>query len=111
MSFVSRCARVAVVSVGACGLLLGGASTAAADEPALPNCTAADLAGVLSGVSAAASVYMFTHPDVNEFFTDLQSRPFDQRREALQAYLDANPQVEAELRGIRAPSVDFRSRC
>jgi heme-binding protein len=92
------------------GTLLGTAATAAADPPQ-PNCTSADLAGVLSGVTAATSVYLFTHPDVNAYFTSLKDLPVDQRREQIRAYLDTNPQVKADLQGIRQPSLDFRARC
>ncbi|MDT5079664.1 MAG: heme-binding protein, partial [Mycobacterium sp.] len=42
--------------------LVGTAATAAADPP---NCTAADLANVMSGVNAGMASYLFTHPDVN----------------------------------------------
>ena len=42
-----------------------------------PNCTAADLAGVAAGVSAATSAYLFTHPDVNDFVTGLKGQPRD----------------------------------
>ena len=106
---LTRSAVGAAALAGA--LLLGTATVAAADEPAPPNCTAADLAGVMSGVAAATSVYLFTHPDVNAFFTSLKGQTKDQKREQLQSYLDANPQVRAELQAIRQPSVDFRERC
>lgn len=76
-----------------------------------PNCTAADRAAVLTGVAAATSAYLFTHPDVNAFFTGLQSMPSDQVRTELVAYMDAHPQTHDELRGIRAPMVDLRNRC
>ena len=99
------------VSALIAAILLTTATPAAADDPAPPNCTAADLAGVLTGVSAAMSAYLFSHPDVNVFFTDLKGLPRDQQRQHLQDYLDANPQVEAEVRGIRQPSLDFRDRC
>lgn len=108
------------VVVGAIGTgaitsaLLYGAASAAAQPPApapLPNCSAADLAGVTSGVSAATSAYLFTRPDVNAFFTGLKGQPRDQQRANVQSYLDANPQVRADLRGIRQPLVDFKSRC
>lgn len=89
-------------------LLFGAAGTAAADEP---NCTAADLAGVMAGVSAANSAYLFTHPDVNGFFTSLKGQPKDQIRTQVQDYLNQNPQVKTELQGIRQPSADFRARC
>jgi hemophore-related protein len=79
--------------------------------PAPPNCTAADLAGVMSGVTASTSAYLFTHPPVNDFFTSLKGQTREQKQAALQAYLDANPQVKGELQGIRQPAVDFRNRC
>ena len=71
--------RVVVGAIGAGAvtgtLLWVTAGTAAADPPPRPaNCTAADVAGVSAGVAAAVSAYLFTHPDVNGFFTDLQGR-------------------------------------
>jgi heme-binding protein len=92
---------------------LAMAQPAAADEPPPPppNCTAADLAGVLTGVAATMSAYLFTHPDVNMFFTDLKGLPRDQQRQRLQDYLDANPQVETDVRAIRGPAREFRDRC
>lgn len=52
-------------------------SSAPTDPVRPPNCAAADLAGIASGVAAATSAYLFTHPDVNEFFTDLHGRPHE----------------------------------
>jgi hemophore-related protein len=89
-------------------LLAGTAATAAADPP---NCTAADLAGIMSGVTASTSAYLFTRPDVNNFFTGLKGQPKDQIRAQVQAFMEANPQVKADPQGIRQPSVDFRARC
>lgn len=91
------------------GLLSVGA--AAADPPEGPNCTAADLAGIASGVAASTSAYLFTHPDVNDFYTSLHGRPRDEVPEATRTFFDANPQAHADLLGIRQPLVDFRSRC
>ncbi len=113
MSFKQR-RLVCGASALAAAALLATAAPAAADDPPPPpppNCTAADLAGVLTGVSAAMSAYLFSHPDVNAFFTDLKGLPRDQQRQHLQDYLNANPQVEAEVRAIRQPSLDFRDRC
>ena len=90
-------------------MLLGAAPAALADPP--PDCTAADLAGVSSGVSAATSAYLFTHPDVNNFFTSLKGRPKNQVASDIQKYLDANPQVKADLEGIRQPLIDLKNRC
>jgi hemophore-related protein len=94
-------------------MLFGAIPSAMADDPALnpPNCTAADLAGVASGVSAATSAYLFTHPDVNWFFTSLEGLPREELRDDVQTYLDANPQVKADLTGIRQPLVDLKNRC
>jgi hemophore-related protein len=89
-------------------MLFGGAATAAADPP---NCTAADLAGVNAGVSAGTSSYLFTHPDVNAFFTGLKGKPRDQMTADIQAYFDANPRVRDELRAVRQAAADFRDRC
>lgn len=91
------------------GALAVGLAPAAVADP--QNCTAADLAAVSSGVSAATSAYLFTHPDVNAFFSGLEGTPRDQMRATIRAYLDANPQVKGELRGIRQPLQDLRDRC
>jgi hemophore-related protein len=94
--------------VVAASLLIGMAPSALA---APPNCTAADLAGTAAGVSAATSAYLFTHPDVNEFFTSLAGTPRDDLRARMQEYLDANPQTQADLAAIRQPLADLRNRC
>jgi heme-binding protein len=88
--------------------LVGTAATAAADPS---NCTAADLAGVMSGVNAGTSSYLFTHPDVNDFFTSLKGKSRDDMRTAITAYMQANPQVRDELTVVRQPATDFRDRC
>ncbi len=94
-------------------MLLGSLPSALADDPALnpPNCSAADLAGVASGVSASTSAYLFTHPDVNYFFTSLEGLPRDQVRTKVADYMNANPEVKADLTGIRQPLVDLKNRC
>jgi hemophore-related protein len=106
-----RRAVVGVIGSGAVAsaMLLGVAPSALADPP--PNCTAGDLAQVSAGVSAATSVYLFTHPDVNAFFTGLEGAPRDTVRQQVQDYLNANPQYKAELTGIRQPLVDLKNRC
>jgi heme-binding protein len=83
----------------------------ASAQPQPPNCTAADLAGVASGVSAATSAYLFTHPDVNFFFTSLEGVPREDVRDDVQNYLNQNPQAKADLTGIRQPLVDLKNRC
>jgi heme-binding protein len=93
-------------------LLCATAATAAADPPPRPaNCTAADVAGVAAGVAASLSTYLFTHPDVNDFYTGLQDRPKDQIRDDVQNYFNANPEEQADLENIRLPLADIRQRC
>jgi len=62
-------------------------------------------------VAAAVSTYLFTHPDVNGFFTDLQGQPKDEMRQDVQNYVSANPQVQADLERMRQPLTDIRQRC
>ncbi|MCA4752744.1 hemophore-related protein [Mycolicibacterium fortuitum] len=99
-----------VIAAGAISLslLAVGAPVAAADQP---NCTAADLAGVMAGVRAATSAYLFTHPDVNAFFTSLKGQSNDEMAESVRVYLQDKPQIRAELTGVRQPAIDFRNRC
>lgn len=88
--------------------LIGTATTAAADPP---DCSAADLAGVMSGVNAGMSAYLFSHPDVNAFFTGLKGKTREEMRAEIAAYADANPQVRDEIAAVRQPASDFRDRC
>jgi hemophore-related protein len=114
MTLIARSAITGLSALGAAAVtgavLLGAAATAAA-EPPLPNCTAADLAGVMAGVTTSTSAYLFTHPEVNTFFTSLKGMPREEMRGRVQAYLDANPRVRDEIGAIREPSLAFRERC
>lgn len=76
-----------------------------------PNCSAADLEGVRAGVQAATSAYLFSHPDVNDFFNSLEGLPRNQIHSKVQAYMTANPQTQADLAGIRQPLMDIKNRC
>lgn len=117
MLLSARNARRVVAGVAGAGAVAGamlfGAVPSALADPAdnPPNCTAADLAGVASGVSASTSAYLFTHPDVNNFFTSLEGLPREEVKTKVHDYLEANPQTKAELTGIRQPLVDLKNRC
>lgn len=109
-TFISRRAVAGMIAAGT--LLAGAAGQAAADPaPRPPNCSAADVAGVAAGVATALSTYLFTHPDVNGFYTGLEDQPKDQVGGEVQNYFSANPQEEAELENIRQPMKDIRERC
>ncbi len=109
----SRAVAGAIAAGAVSGAMLFGAigSAGADPDPAPPNCTAADLAGVSAGVAAATSAYLFAHPDVNNFFTGLKGLSREDMRDRLQQYMDANPETHADLEGIRQPVTDFRARC
>ncbi len=110
VSLTSFARRAALAGI-TCGAVMFSSAIPAQAQPPPPNCTAADLAGIMSGVTAATSAYLYTHPPVNDFMTSLKDVPREEKRVALTTYLDANPQVKAELQGIRQPTVDFRNRC
>jgi hemophore-related protein len=106
--------NVVVGVIGAGVMLLGFASLASAEpEPAVPppNCTAGDLAVASGTVGTAMGDYLFSHPDVNDFFTSLRGQPNEEIHDRVQTYMDAHPQVESEINGIRQPLTDLRSRC
>lgn len=119
----ARRASAAAIGAGAIvGALVGAAPYAlgappspapppAPPPPAPPGCSAGDLAQVSAGVSAATSVYLFSHPDVNDFFTSLKGQPKANIRGDVQNYLTANPQVQSDLQGIRQPLIDLKNRC
>ena len=114
MLLSARTARRAVagaVGTGALAgaMLFGALPSAMAEEP--PNCTAADLAFTAAGVSKATSDYLFSHPDVNYFFTSLEGKNRDEVRTEVDKYMNANPITKGELTGIRQPLVDIKNRC
>lgn len=109
MSFNLIARRTAASVLGAGGVLLGLAAPAVADTP--PGCTVADFTNVATGVDAATTAYLFTHPDVNAFFTSLQGQPKDQVKQQIQSYLAANPQVRADLKVATQAGEDLRHRC
>ncbi|WP_099021441.1 heme-binding protein [Mycolicibacterium palauense] len=110
MMLTARRAIVGALGAGAvAGAMFVAAPSALAAPP--PNCSAADLAGVLSGVSASTSAYLFTHPDVNAFYSGLEGADHQTRQTEITKYLDANPQVKAELTAIRQPLIDIKNNC
>ena len=114
MLLSARTARRAVagaVGTGALAgaMLFGALPSAMAVEP--PNCTAADLAFTAAGVSQATSDYLFSHQDVNYFFTSLEGKTRDEVRTEVDKYMNANPVVKGEMTGIRQPLVDIKNRC
>jgi hemophore-related protein len=119
MAFSERTTRVlasgTIIAGGLLGAaLFGGIPSALADQdPGAdpPNCTAADLEGVRSGVSAATSAYLFTHPDVNNYVSSLAGLSRAQVAVKMKAYMAANPQVKTDMTGIRQPLLDLKDRC
>jgi hemophore-related protein len=113
---IARRALAGMVGAGAMGgvMLFGGAALASAEPapaPPAPGCTAADLAEASGTVGTAMAAYLFSHPDVNDFFTSLRGLPNEEIRGDVQNYMSAHPQVESEINGIRQPVTDLRNRC
>jgi hemophore-related protein len=106
--FSAACAG-AVIGTALIGVPVAHADQDPAANP--PNCSAADLEGVRAGVSAATSAYLFTHSDVNAFFTGLKGLSRAQVAAKARGYLDSHPDVKADLTGIRQPLVDIKERC
>lgn len=110
-----RTLRGAVIGVAATGVMVLGGTPVASAEPGppmpLPNCTAGDLAVASGMVGTAMGDYLFSHPEVNDFFTSLRGQPNEEIHDRVQTYMDAHPQTESEINGIRQPLTDLRSRC
>ena len=101
-----RGAALGLISAGA--MLFGGASIASAQPVAPPpNCTAGDLAVASGTVGTAMGDYLFIHPDVNDFFTSLRGQPNEEIHDRVSTYMDAHPQVQSEINGIRQPLTDL----
>ncbi|CAN5288434.1 heme-binding protein [soil metagenome] len=94
-------------------LVVGAMPTAFADPPPppAPGCSAGDFEQVTAQVAAATSVYFYTHPDVNAFFSTLKGQPKDVVKGEVETYLNGNPQAKSDLAGIRAPLHDMKARC
>lgn len=101
--------RAAVAVIGSAAVLSAGAALAAADTA--PGCSAGDITAVEGQVATALSAYLFTHPDVNTFFSSVQGLPKADAFSQTNAYLAANPQTQAEINAIRGPVFDLRNRC
>ena len=111
---LSRLVTAGCIGTGIGAALFGIGPLAHADQdPGAnpPDCSAADLEGVRSGVSAATSAYLFTHQDVNAFYTGLKGLPRDQVSAKVKAYMAAHPDVKADMTGIRQPLMDIKNRC
>jgi heme-binding protein len=106
-----RSALVGAIGTSAvAGATLFVSASLAFADPA-PGCMAADLAQASGTVGTAMGGYLFSHPDVNNFFTGLRGLPNEQIHGDVQKYMSANPQVESEINGIRQPLTDLQNRC
>lgn len=108
MSSALRLTAAAAV-LGAGAALFGSVATATAD-PA-PGCTAADITAVETGVAGSLTSYLWSHPDVNAFFTTLQGLDKDDAYNQATGYFKANPGVMSDINAIRSPVTELRTRC
>jgi hemophore-related protein len=104
---------VAFGAAAVAGALLVGSVPALADPPPppAPGCSAGDFEQTKSQVAAATSVYMYTHPDVNAFFSSLKGVGREQAKSQIDSYFAGNPQAQSDIAGIRQPLQDMKARC
>ena len=76
-----------------------------------PNCSAADLEGVRSGVDATTSAYLFTHPDLNDYLSSLKAMSRAQVAAKVKVYMASHPEEQADMANIRQPLLDIKDRC
>src|SRR3954467_7623317 len=76
-----------------------------------PNCSAADLEGVRSGVDASTSAYLFTHPDLNDYMSSLKAMSREQVAAKVKVYMASHPDEHADMANIRQPLLDIKDRC
>jgi heme-binding protein len=111
---LSRLVTAVCTAAGIGAALFGASPLAHANQdPAAnpPNCSAADLEGIRSGVSASTSAYLFTHPDLNDFMTSLKSMSREQVAAKVKGYMVSHPDEQADMAGIRQPLIDIKDRC
>jgi hemophore-related protein len=111
---LSRLATAVCTGAGIGAALLGASPLAYANQdPGAnpPNCSAADLEGVRSGVDASTSAYLFTHPDLNDFMTSLKAMSREQVAVKVKGYMASHPDEQADMANIRQPLVDIKDRC
>lgn len=106
--------RSTLAAVGAATLFggLAAATVAAPMAGAQPaGCSASDLSGTVSSVTAAARSYLDGHPGANQAVTASMSQPRPAAEANLRGYFTANPAEYYELRGILAPIGDAQRNC
>ncbi len=101
---------IAAAAVLGAGASISGLTGTAAAAP-VPGCTAADITSVETGVAGSLTAYLFSHPDVNGFFTGIQGLPKQDAFNQTKNYFAANPTVKADIDGIRQPAIELRNRC
>ena len=113
MNFSDITARRRFAGVAA-GLLLGGiagATIAAPNAAAAPDCSASGVSNTVSTTLGSARTYLNTHPGANQAVGAAFSQPRDQAAGTLRGYFTANPQEYYDLKGILAPIGDTQRQC
>src|SRR5947209_6592276 len=111
---LSRLVTAVCTGAGIAGALFVASPLAHANQdPAAnpPNCSAADLEGVRSGVDASTSAYLFTHPDLNDYMSSLKAMSREQVAAKVKVYMASHLDEQADMANIRQPLVDIKDRC
>jgi len=112
--FTMRAQRSTIVGLSAAALFGGMAAATvvaptAGAQPA--GCSASDLSGTVSSVTAAARTYLDGHPGANQAVTASMNQPRPEAEANLRGYFTANPAEYYELRGILSPLGDAQRNC
>ena len=113
MNFSDITARRRFAGVAA-GLLLGGiagATIAAPNAAAAPDCSASGVSNTVSTTLGSARTYLNTHPGANQAVGAAFTQPRDQAAGTLRGYFTANAQEYYDLKGILAPIGDTQRQC
>src|SRR6201990_2309460 len=113
MNFSDITARRRFAGVAA-GLLLGGiagATIAAPNAAAAPDCSASGVSDTVSTTLGSARTYLNTHPGANQAVGAAFTQPRDQAAGTLRGYFTAKPQEYYDLKGILAPIGDTQRQC
>jgi len=88
-----------------------GDSTAPSGVPASGQCTAQQRWTALAQVAPRVESYLNAHPDVAAEIDHLRTLPVDQRRAEAAEWVAAHPQYQAQVEQLRTRLAHYRATC
>jgi heme-binding protein len=90
---------------------MSGTSSAPSGVPASGRCTAQQRWTALAQVAPQVESYLNAHPDVAAEIDHLRSLPVDQRRDEAASWVAAHPQYQAQVDQLRTRLAHYRATC